>query len=146
MTQMELKVRPFRASDVSIGFNETLSVLSPTNLTEVKAQKWFMERKKQGIKTLVVETERQIVGTGSIWIERKLCYDGAKAAHIEDVAVHSEWQGQGVGKLIVNKLIETAEKAKVYKIVLDSSDKNVEFYRKLGFYLNCNCLRKDIIS
>lgn len=145
MIQMELKVRPFKPNDVNKGFNETLSILSPTCLTEAKARRWLDERKRSGVYTLVVEAEGEIVGTGSIWIERKLCRDGGKAGHIEDVAVHPDWQGQGIGKLVVNKLIEVAERAKAYKILLSCTDLNVNFYRRMGFVPDCYSLRRDVI-
>ena len=55
------------------------------------------------------------------------------AAHIEDVVVDSTVRGKGLGKLIITKLVELAEAAGCYKVVLDCSEANVGFYKKCGF-------------
>ena len=141
----ELNIRAFRPTDIFIGFNECLSALSETQLTLLEAKKLSSQRVDAGIKTVVVLLNGVIVGTGAVFIEKKFAHNGGKAAHIEDVAVHKSYQGQGIGKLVVNKLIEIAERAKVYKVILNCSDENIGFYNKFGFTQSGHLLRKDLI-
>ena len=53
-----------------------------------------------------------------------------------DVVVKENQRGKGIGKLLVNTLIEKAKKNNCDKIILSSSEKNLKFYKKLGFQKN----------
>jgi len=57
--------------------------------------------------------------------------DGLDCSYICDVAVHPEFQGIGLGKSILNKLITLSERHK--KIILYSVPGKEEFYSKCGF-------------
>ena len=59
-----------------------------------------------------------------------------KSVIIEDVVVKENQRGKGIGKLLVNTLIEKAKKNNCDKIILSSSEKNLKFYQKLGFQKN----------
>ena len=59
-----------------------------------------------------------------------------KSGIIEDVVVKENQRGKGIGKLLVNNLIEKAKKNNCDKIILSSSEKNLKFYQKLGFQKN----------
>jgi phosphinothricin acetyltransferase len=55
---------------------------------------------------------------------------------IEDVAVNKDHRGKGIGKSLVEKLIEIAKQKNCDKIVLNTSEKNSKFYEKIGFEKN----------
>ena len=57
--------------------------------------------------------------------------DGLDCSYICDVAVHPEYQGKGLGKQIVQRLIEQSDGHK--KIILYSNPGKEGFYSKLGF-------------
>ncbi len=57
--------------------------------------------------------------------------DGADCSYICDVAVLPDFQGKGVGREIVSRLIEASRGHK--KIILYSVPGKEGFYRKLGF-------------
>jgi len=57
--------------------------------------------------------------------------DGFDAAYICDIAVHPEYQGQGIGKVIVLKLVELSKHHR--KIILYAAPGKDTFYLKLGF-------------
>ncbi len=57
--------------------------------------------------------------------------DGFDAAYICDIAVHPEYQGQGIGKEIVLKLVEFSKDHR--KIILYAAPGKDTFYLKLGF-------------
>ncbi|QOR60952.1 GNAT family N-acetyltransferase [Sulfurovum sp. ST-21] len=57
--------------------------------------------------------------------------DGIDCSYICDVAIHPKYKGQGIGKKIVNKLIELSKGHN--KIILYSYPGKEQFYSKLGF-------------
>lgn len=74
----------------------------------------------------------KIVATAAIVYEYKLKYVNPKA-HIEDVAVHKDYRGRGLGKKIVKECVNIAHKKMCYRIVLTCEDSLVKFYENLGF-------------
>lgn len=67
----------------------------------------------------------QLVGAG------RVLADGVDTAYLCDVAVHPGFQGAGLGKAIVARLVELSRHHK--KIILYSVPGKEAFYRKLGF-------------
>ena len=57
--------------------------------------------------------------------------DGLDCSYIADVAVHPDYQGQGIGKGIVSKLVELSKGHR--KVILYSVPGKEAFYKKLGF-------------
>ena len=57
--------------------------------------------------------------------------DGFDAAYICDIAVHPDYQGQGIGKALVLKLVELSKHHR--KIILYAAAGKDTFYLKLGF-------------
>jgi len=80
--------------------------------------------------TFVMSDNKAILGVASLHIIEKLT---RKLGLIEDVAVSKNNKGLGIGKKLVEKLIQTGKEKKCDKIVLSSSEKNSEFYEKMGF-------------
>ena len=74
--------------------------------------------------------DKTILGVASLHIIKKLT---RTLGLIEDVAVRNKYRGLGIGKKLVEKLIETGKKKNCDIIVLSSSEKNSEFYEKMGF-------------
>lgn len=67
-----------------------------------------------------------LIGTG------RALADGADCSYLCDVAVHPKYQGMGVGKKIIEKLIGLSEGHK--KIILYANPGKEGFYKILGFY------------
>ena len=83
--------------------------------------------------TLVSIDNDTITGVASLHIIKKLT---RTLGLIEDVAVNENYRGKGIGKKLVEKLIEIASEKGCDKTVLNSSEKNSEFYEKIGFEKN----------
>ena len=83
--------------------------------------------------TLVSVDNNTISGVASLHIINKLT---RTLGLIEDVAVNENYRGKGIGKKLVQKLIGLASDKKCDKIVLNSSEKNSSFYKKIGFEKN----------
>lgn len=72
-----------------------------------------------------VHQDGRIVGVG------RALSDGIDVSYICDVAVLPEYQGTGLGKQIVSKMLELSQGHK--KIILYSVPGKEPFYRKFGF-------------
>jgi ribosomal protein S18 acetylase RimI-like enzyme len=72
-----------------------------------------------------VRDEGRIVGVG------RALADGVDTSYVCDVAVLPEYQGTGLGKQIVGKLVERSRGHK--KIILYAVPGKEPFYRKFGF-------------
>lgn len=72
-----------------------------------------------------VYDEEKLVGVG------RALADGVDCSYICDVAIHPEYQGKGLGKSLVRKLIKLS--CDHNKIILYSYPGKEEFYVKLGF-------------
>ena len=83
--------------------------------------------------TLVSVDNNTIQGVASLCIIKKLT---RTLGLIEDVAVNENYRGKGIGKKLVEKLIGLAADKKCDKTVLNSSEQNSEFYKKIGFEIN----------
>ena len=83
--------------------------------------------------TLVSVDSNTITGVASLHIIKKLT---RTLGLIEDVAVNENYRGKGIGKKLVEKLIGIASEKSCDKTVLSSSEKNSEFYEKIGFEKN----------
>jgi ribosomal protein S18 acetylase RimI-like enzyme len=83
--------------------------------------------------TLVSVDNNTISGVASLHIINKLT---RTLGLIEDVAVNENYRRKGIGKKLVQKLIGLASDKKCDKIILNSSEKNSSFYKKIGFEKN----------
>jgi len=83
------------------------------------------------IYSVSIYDEEKIVGYG------RIIGDGIVFLYIHDVMVLPEYQGKGIGSLIMNKLLENIEKVKIQnsdlRVYLGASEGKEDFYRKFGF-------------
>ena len=74
-----------------------------------------------------------IIGFASIHIIEKL---NRRSCLIEDVVVDKNERGKGIGKLLIEHLINFSKSKSCDKIILNSKESNMPFYNKLGFVQN----------
>ncbi len=137
-------IRPMNAVDLRRGFLETVRALRDTNLTEEQAVEVFRRRMRNKVRTFVALIDGRVVGTASLLIEPKFIHDGGVTGHVEDVAVHPECQGKGIGALLVEHLLKESRKEGCYKVILDCAEKVIPFYEKLGFHKWERAMRIDL--
>jgi len=78
---------------------------------------------------LVAREGDKILGYGGIWIV-------LDEAHITTLAVHPAYRRNGVGKILLNALLEVAKNRKVRNIILEVRASNFpaqNLYQKFGF-------------
>ena len=91
------------------------------------------DKKPEDLKTVFTNSrykcfvydDQKLVGVG------RALADGVDVSYLADVAIHPDYQGHGIGKAIVNKLLEFSKDHK--KIILYASIGKEPFYAKLGF-------------
>jgi glucosamine-phosphate N-acetyltransferase len=128
-----LIVREMYGFDLTQDFLDTVGSLAPANLTLDQAKIVFRERLRKGIRTFVACLDNRIVGTASLFTEEKFIHQGGRSGHIEDVAVHKDFQKHGVGAALVRHVVEQARADKCYKVILNCREETAAFYEKLGF-------------
>lgn len=139
-----MKIRLLKEQDLNHGFIECLETLGHCQTKLSDMMHIYKQRKKHKIKTFVVEEGSKVIGTASLILEPKFRYK-EQCGHLEDVCVIPERQGTGVGKRLINHIIQYAKNKKCYKLILSSNEKNIVFYEKLGFKTHESHLRMDLI-
>ena len=86
---------------------------------------------KNSIYSISVNVDGEVVGMG------RLVGDGARVFYIQDVFIKPEYQRNGIGRLIVEKLLEYIKSNGVINsnimVGLMSAKGKEEFYQNLGF-------------
>jgi len=80
-----------------------------------------------------------VVGFGSLFLLNRV--RGGKSAVIEDMVVHSGLRGQGIGRSILDYLLEHARKEGCFKVSLESSDTATQFYHASGFIVSGHIMK-----
>ena len=135
----DILIRELEENDYNNGFIKVLGNL--TKVSEV-AQTDFVRtvrtiQSSPNLHLIIVAVEKKsnkIVGSGCVFVEKKIIRNLGKIGHIEDIVVDSSMRGKNLGRIIVECLTRVAfEEEKVYKVILDCSEKNVGFYNKLNY-------------
>lgn len=125
-----MEIRKLTKSDDHIQFLSLLSKLN--NYSYNLDPKKFIENldviNSQNSFVLIGLINNEIVCTGKLFIETKF---SNPVGHIEDVVV--KYKRQGLGRKIMKELINISKNNNCYKLVLNCSNENEIFYKKLGF-------------
>ncbi|KAG5635150.1 hypothetical protein H0H81_012272 [Sphagnurus paluster] len=137
-TFMRPQIRPLASTDYTRGHLNVLSVL--TAAPDPGAAAWLshfnaLRAQPRTYYTLVIVHKRsdQIVGVGTVFLERKFQRGLSLVGHIEDIAVDEKQQGNKLGLRIIQALTYISENSGAYKTILNCSDKNIPFYQKCGY-------------
>ena len=88
------------------------------------------------IDIIVMIYNNQIIASGTILYETKLIHNISLYAHIEDIIVDNQFRKQGIGKLLIEYLIQCCKNKNCYKILLDCQKELIPFYEKNKFQEN----------
>lgn len=130
-------IRPIEKKDVNRDFYCLLGQLTHIDEDNMDANLTydFLDNLDENHQILVIENvdTEEIVGVGTLFIEKKLIRNYGKVGHIEDIVVHKKTRGTGLGKKLIEKLTEESKKQGCYKCILDCSEENVPFYEKCSY-------------
>ena len=137
-------IRNLEKNDYFLGYLDLLSQLSTLDKEKINENEFnnFLDKKPNNIHIFVIHDniKNKICGSGTLVIESKIIHNFGKVGHIEDIVVDESYRGCGLGKLIVDYLINYAKFLECYKVLLMCADKNLEFYKKLGFNKKDNAM------
>ncbi len=72
--------------------------------------------------------------------------DGASIVLVQDLLVSPQYQRQGIGSALLKAIVEEYKGVYQFQLVTDNTDKNINFYKSLGFAtgkeLGCEFLMK----
>ena len=141
----EIIIREIEEDDLKNGFLETLDFLRNTgDLDKNKANEILKKIKQNPNHIIYVAIDnKKIVGSTTLLIEQKFIHDGGLVGHIEDVVVRKDCEGKGIGIKLVTSLLERAKEKNCYKTILDCKDDVKQFYERIGFKRESNCMRYD---
>ena len=137
-----MKVRQLLVGDYELGLMNLMEQL--TEAPPIKFEDFVKQYIKFGYNTSIYviedEEKKKIVGYGAIYIDYKFYRNCKNVGHIEDIIIDKEYRGQGLSKLIINKLLESAREKDCYKIILNCKDEYVGYYQKMGFKIVGNTM------
>lgn len=85
---------------------------------------------------LVDERDGRLVATAQVSWLRVLIYDGGQVCQIESVRTASDLRGQGIGRALIEHIVELARERGCARVQLTSNAKRVRarrFYERIGF-------------
>jgi GNAT superfamily N-acetyltransferase len=136
----ELDVRDAKRDDirtlVDLYTAAGLDTRGPHDEAEMRMNWDRMHTAAPGVRTFIFSVSGLPVGTYTLFVLPLLAHSGAPEALVEDVAVHPEAQGQGIGRRMMEHARALAREAGCYKLALSSNQKRVEahaFYERIGF-------------
>lgn len=113
---------------------------SDSTLPLADAERWFHRIQQYPNYNLWVATLQALVnrhvGTFALLIMDNLVHHGSPAGIVEGVAVDAEFQGQGIGKQMMQYALTQCRAAGCYKMSLSTNLKRKKahaFYESLGF-------------
>lgn len=106
-------------------------------------RQWWNILDDKNIHYYVAEQHGNVVGVASIIVINKLLRGGNRVGQIEDVAVSRFAGSRGIGRMLIEKLVEIGVEKGCYKVVLNCSEDVVGFYEKCGFYVKELQMRWD---
>jgi glucosamine-phosphate N-acetyltransferase len=146
---LEYMIREIEENDIEAGrLLEVLENLAPVGGLTMPAAKMILKEIRSNplhkIFVAVTQEGRErglVIGTTTLLVEPKFIFGGGRVGHIEDVAVRAGYQRKGIGFKLVNYATEQAVAMRCVRTVLDCSDENVPFYKKIGYSYHGNTMK-----
>ena len=141
----EIEIREIEEDDLEKGFLESLDFLRKASNIDKNMAKEILKKIKLNPNHIihVAIDDKKIVGSTTLLIEQKFIHDGGLVGHIEDVVVRKDYEGKGIGIKLVTSMLERAKEKNCYKTILDCKDDVKQFYERIGFKRESNCMRYD---
>lgn len=107
----------------------------------IMSPEWFDEVLKNPEKIIfVAENENRLLGLALVMLQSSIddpIFKLREYVHIGDIAVLKEFQGLGIGRLLMEKICQWTDDQGIKEIELqvwERNDKAIDFYEKLGYH------------
>ena len=145
-----MEIRIARKNDIDLMMSSRLEMLKEVNSLDVdyqysedfveESRKYFLE----GNQTTVLALDgEKVIGCATICyitIMPTFSHPTGKRAHLMNVYTAKEFRGQGIGKKMVDLLIEDAWNKGATEISLDATEAGRPLYKKCGFEDSGECM------
>lgn len=135
-----LEIRPAQRADLAaiLALHAELEFDAERAVLDLRSAEKLFDRiaSYPSYKLYVASSAEKIVGTFALLIMDNLAHLGAPSGIVEDVVVHPEYQGLGIGKQMMQFAMERCKQAGCYKLALSSNAKREQahqFYENMGF-------------
>jgi phosphinothricin acetyltransferase len=138
---MEIRIRPYTADDLPpileiINYNilHSTALYDYRERTLEQQQALFEDKLQKGFPIYVAICQDVVIGFG--YYSEFRFREAYKYTVEHSVYAHPNWQGKGVGKLLLNQLIEQAKKQGIHTLigVIDSENvSSIAFHERMGF-------------
>ncbi|MFZ0553882.1 MAG: GNAT family N-acetyltransferase [Nitrososphaeraceae archaeon] len=148
---LKFEIREIALGDLKNGYFPTIKNLSELGSIEgniEKAEQVLDIISSNPLHKIFVAIDKQtseVIGATTLLVEQKFIHSGGKAGHIEDVVTRKGFEGLGIGSALINNALNFAKAVGCYKVVLDCSDTNINFYQKTGFRVHETSMRYDLL-
>ena len=128
-------INRLRKEDYYNGFLDVLEQLTIVEKDNISYQSFCdnIDNLNSDIFVIRNKLNDKIIATGTIFIEVKFIHNLGKVGHIEDIVVDEKYRGRGYGKMLIHYLTNYGKIKGCYKIILNCTVKNKNFYKKCGF-------------
>lgn len=122
--------------------------LTPEDFIRLKTATGFMNRPLEQVEKALANDlfDVSVLHGGKVIGMGRLVGDGAMYWYLQEIIVLPEYQGQGIGKLIVNRLLEHIKESAVpgtaVEIGLTAVKGKEPFYEKFGFSCGSSGMKK----
>lgn len=155
---MDFEIREATIKDIGFitkiyneGIEDRIATLETRLRNEAEIKQWLKNRDER-CKVIVVEKGNVIYGWASINVfNSRCCYSG-----VGDISIYvgREHRGKGIGKVLLNGLINVAKEQEFHKLILSTFDFNKvghKLYKSLGFrevgtYMNQGILDGEFVN
>ena len=130
-----LNFRRLEKEDYDKNYLELLKQL--TTVGDISQEKYETTVDKMGAEVWVIEFEGKIIASVSLLLEQKIIHECGIVGHLEDVVVDKDYRKYGLGKFIIERIINIAKERGCYKLIGDCKSELLGFYEKNGFESKC---------
>lgn len=130
-----LNFRRLEKADYDKNYLELLKQL--TTVGDISKEKYETTIDKMGAEVWVIEFEGKIIASVSLLLEQKIIHECGIVGHLEDVVVDRDYRKYGLGKFIIERIINIAKERGCYKLIGDCKSELLGFYEKNGFESKC---------
>jgi GNAT superfamily N-acetyltransferase len=133
-----IRIRPATEADLPdiLGLYEATGVDAPGDNDLARARATFARMATYpDYRVLVAVDGDRVLGTLAVAVLDNLAHGCAPSALVEDVAVHPDAQGQGIGRALIHHAMDHARACGCYKLALSANAKREKahaFYESLG--------------
>jgi GNAT superfamily N-acetyltransferase len=124
--------------NMAVEFEEYLLILDNSLIQEVPPKQVFEEYLRKGFKDrkhfiIVAEEDNSLIGFADFWAYPEFMH-GGMVGYMNNIFVRKAHRGKGVGRLLIEKIMDEARQKKVVAMHVPVKTKNpaVDFYIKMG--------------